>query len=290
MAVRFESTLKMTLTELSRLLNSFFVGYFVPMKFTPASLSENIRIDSLDLDASRLIYLDKEIIGVALIARRGNSSRLAAMAIAPQFRRQGFGRKLLAEIVANEKIRGTDKIFLEVIEQNAPALELYANAGFTRVRRLIGFECEQPVGSSDEAEPVDLREVGLAMIHGAPADLPWQISGESVVQLGPPTLGFRLAEALAAVTIRNHSEIWLRCIVVAPDKRRRGQAIRLLRALLARFPNATWKVGSLFPEDTIGLFEKAGFREHPISQVQMVLALTHERSINELTPEDFGQV
>jgi hypothetical protein len=47
----------------------------------------------------------------------------------------------------------------------------------------------------------------------------------------------------------------------------------LLRALFAKYPNKTWHVPAIFPEEMTGFFEKAGFEKEDLGQFQMKLEL-----------------
>ena len=59
------------------------------------------------------------------------------LAVRPELRGQGLASRLLAEVMAESARMGADRATLEVRRSNAPALRLYAKAGFTEagVRR-----------------------------------------------------------------------------------------------------------------------------------------------------------
>ena len=69
------------LLEIADLLTRGFEGYLVPIQIDEAALLPMLRRDSIDLSASRVLLKEGKPIGVALIARRGWTSRLAAMGI-----------------------------------------------------------------------------------------------------------------------------------------------------------------------------------------------------------------
>ena len=62
---------------------------------------------------------------------------VAYMAVVPEAQRRGVGRALLGAVERLAKERGVDYISLMVTEENAPALGLYAAAGFTTERRML---------------------------------------------------------------------------------------------------------------------------------------------------------
>lgn len=64
-----------------------------------------------------------------------NEAELANLAVEPLARRHGVGRILLDTMLADAAKRDVDRVFLEVRESNAAALQLYAARGFEQVGR-----------------------------------------------------------------------------------------------------------------------------------------------------------
>lgn len=64
---------------------------------------------------------------------------LAAMGVAPAWRRRGIGARLLAAALAQAKRRGARQMFLEVAEANPAARALYRAQGFRAVGRRKGY-------------------------------------------------------------------------------------------------------------------------------------------------------
>ncbi|GAC1304065.1 MAG: hypothetical protein NVS2B3_14040 [Vulcanimicrobiaceae bacterium] len=62
---------------------------------------------------------------------------VAYMAVEPSARRQGIARALLAAAERAARERGLPHLALMVTEENAPARELYAQAGYATERRLL---------------------------------------------------------------------------------------------------------------------------------------------------------
>ena len=107
-----------------------FADYFVRIPFDVPMLFSLSRTDSVDLGHSRVALRDDTAVGAALIARRGWTCRLAAMAILPEARRSGVGRAIVLQLLDEARSRGDRAMVLEVIEQNTPAVELYRACGF----------------------------------------------------------------------------------------------------------------------------------------------------------------
>jgi ribosomal protein S18 acetylase RimI-like enzyme len=220
---------------------------------------------------------DGQAVGIALIARRGWTVRLAAMALVPEARGAGLGRWLLERTIEEAQVRGQRAMVLEVIEQNEPALRLYRTSGFRAMRRLVGYVAAPPHEGGEGAGPgpdplqeIDVREFARRVSAHGLRDLPWQISGESLAHLGPPNVAYRLEEAFALLSDPEGSQVAVRGLLVAPRARRQGRATRLLQVLLARHPGKTWRVPALCPEEATGPFEKLGFERISLSQRQMI--------------------
>ncbi|MEF9601990.1 GNAT family N-acetyltransferase [Paracoccus sp. PXZ] len=59
-----------------------------------------------------------------------DEAELLTLAVAPEARRQGLASALLADFAATSRARGAREAFLEVVSDNAPAMALYAGAGW----------------------------------------------------------------------------------------------------------------------------------------------------------------
>lgn len=66
-------------------------------------------------------------------------AELLTLAVAPEARRRGLARTLVARFLYQAQLRGADRAFLEVAADNAPALSLYESAGFTAAGRRRGY-------------------------------------------------------------------------------------------------------------------------------------------------------
>lgn len=69
----------------------------------------------------------------------GPEAELLTLATDPAARRQGLARTLMAGFEGQARARGADTLFLEVAENNAPALALYAQCGFAHTGRRPGY-------------------------------------------------------------------------------------------------------------------------------------------------------
>lgn len=89
--------------------------------------------------ASPLCYLVDEPGGFALGQVVADEAELLTIAVLPEARRQGLGRRLLAGFLAEAEARGAVRAFLEVHAENESAIALYRTAGFRPAGRRPGY-------------------------------------------------------------------------------------------------------------------------------------------------------
>ena len=263
-----------SLADLATFLNDGFADYFVPIQFTTTAFSNMLRKDGMDLSVSRVLMEEGQPCGIALIARRGWTSRLAAMGISKTMRGKGAGSWLMGELIKEACQREDREIVLEVIEQNERAVKLYQKYGFQTVRRLIGcIRQEAKESQKSDLQDIDLREVGqLIAQHGLP-DLPWQLSGESIAQLNPPARAYRKGQAYLALSNPDLDHIVIWSLLVEQAGRGHGLGTDLLKSVIANHPGKTWHMPALCPEELWNVFERADFEREELSQWQMKLVL-----------------
>lgn len=263
------------LPDLTQLLNRSFEKYLVPITFNLKQfLMMFIHRDSVDLAASRVLIYDDQPVGIALIARRGWTSRLAAMGIVQSMRGKRAGSWFMERLIEEARERGDHELVLEVIEQNEYAVRLYQNCGFQTVRRLIGFQCAQPNETSTLLlEEIDLLSAGHFISQYGLQDLPWQLAGETIAHLTPPACAYRSGDAYVVISnpAVEHVVIW--SVVVKPEARRQHLGAEMIKAVMAKYPHKTWHVSAILPEELGHVYERLGFQKETLSQWQMKLSL-----------------
>jgi ribosomal-protein-alanine N-acetyltransferase len=66
-------------------------------------------------------------------------AELLTLAVAPESRRRGLGRRLVERFLYQARLRGAVRAFLEVSAENPAACALYAAAGFAEAGRRRGY-------------------------------------------------------------------------------------------------------------------------------------------------------
>lgn len=71
--------------------------------------------------------------GFILCRMAGGESEILTLAVSPESQGQGVGKALVSAALAIARGRGAEAMFLEVAEDNAPAVAVYERAGFEQV-------------------------------------------------------------------------------------------------------------------------------------------------------------
>src|SRR5688572_1417323 len=125
MTLQLKPASEFPLTQFADLMTRSFEGYFVPINITESALLTMLKRDSIDLTSSRVMIKEDKPIGIALIARRGWTSRLAAMGILSEGRNQSLGTQTMQKLIEEAKERQDKEMILEVIERNTAGIKLY---------------------------------------------------------------------------------------------------------------------------------------------------------------------
>ncbi len=265
---------ELSISQLADFLTRGFEDYVVPIHITEHVMLSMLRRDSIDLTASRVILKEGEPAGIALIARRGWTSRLAAMGVFKSARKSGAATFALEQILQQEKQYGGKEISLEVIAENTAAIKLYEKFGFKTIRKLFGYKVENPHSASKERlEEIDIRELARQVTYHGLKDLPWQLSGVTISHHTPPSRALKLNDAYCLISDPAMPHISISSVLVKSRSRGAGLSAALMRALFAQFPGKTWHVPPLFPEEICFVFESAEMKREELSQLQMSVSL-----------------
>ena len=95
-----------------------------------------------DLDALAMTYAagrvlvasdDVVVVGTGTVTRRDDATaEIVRMSVAPDFRRAGLGRRLVADLVATARSWGMSRVVLETSAYWTDAMEFYVRCGFTQ--------------------------------------------------------------------------------------------------------------------------------------------------------------
>ena len=95
--------------------------------------------------SARVGERESRIVAYGVLMLAPGEAQLLNLSVVPDTRRQGFGRTLLGQFVADAQHLGAEQMFLEVRVSNAPAIALYQSAQFVPIARRVAYYPPAPV-------------------------------------------------------------------------------------------------------------------------------------------------
>jgi len=83
-------------------------------------------------NSSIVLKIENEIIGYAFFSVAATDSHLLNITVSKDYQRNGYGKKILEQVVFQSKVLGATVIFLEVRVSNVKAINFYESFGFKR--------------------------------------------------------------------------------------------------------------------------------------------------------------
>src|SRR5215218_11113070 len=265
-----------TTAQVADALTRSFEGYVVPVNVSPEAYERRFRPENVDPFASYVFFRETRPVAVVLVARRGWTSRIAAMAVAPGVRGKGLGKHIMQGVIDEAVERGDRSGVLEVFEHNTPAVKLYEGLGFRPARRLVGYHHDPGGAASDVTDtlcaldPLDFARVVAR--EGEPG-LPWMLAAETLSGAVSPAQAFHLDHsAYALIGDPEANVIPLTAFIVPRSHRRNGWGTRLMQALFASYPDKAWSIPQIVPEELAPtFFTRCGWTLMDTNQLEMVL-------------------
>ena len=274
MTTTFVAAAELAYAELAKLFERTFANYVVPVRTSPSAMESRNRIEDVDLFASQIALHGTTPVALALVARRGRKSRIAAMGVVVEARGTGVARALLDKVTADARARGDDVLMLECIASNERALRLYRRAGFVAARRLVGWRAGALAPEPQPIVEIDPAELGRVLARSDDGTLPWQLAPESLAALTAPMRGWTIDGNAFVAGGLLEQEVAIRAVFTRPERRRAGHAARLVRGLAALFAPRLLAMAPIVPEGLGSeLAAHLGVMPHELAQIEMTLPL-----------------
>ena len=92
--------------------------------------------------------------GFGGVAFNGVDADIQTMVIKPEYQKKGYGKKLLDALLEKIKENKVNRVFLEVVAGNKPAISLYLSRKFEQIAKRTNY---YPNGSDAVIMQLDLR-------------------------------------------------------------------------------------------------------------------------------------
>lgn len=126
-----------SLEELAEAYNETRIDYIVPMPMSVERLRQYIHVYDIDLTSSCAAVRQGEILGIGMLGVRRERGWVTRLGVLPSGRRQGVGSNIMHFLLDAAAAKGLPVVWLEVIEGNNPAHQLFLSLGFRETRELI---------------------------------------------------------------------------------------------------------------------------------------------------------
>lgn len=182
----FVPAAELTPVERAELFNAAYADYHVPFQLDEERLLFIEQAYGNDLDASLVAVGDDGArIGFANLARDGADGWIGGVGVVPAHRGRGVGEELMRRVHEVARELGLERVWLEVIVENEPALRLYEKLGYERIRELEVWSVAEIVAQSNYLLPA---RAGVAEANGWVREHrrgrePWQRSDATLARL-----------------------------------------------------------------------------------------------------------
>lgn len=126
-----------TLEELTDAYNRTRRDYMIPMPMNSVRLQEYIILHDVDLARSRVAVEDGVLVGLGMLGIRPEMGWITRLGVLTTGRRHGIGNAIMQALLDEARENDLPVVWLEVIQGNKPAYELFIKHRFTPTRELI---------------------------------------------------------------------------------------------------------------------------------------------------------
>jgi ribosomal protein S18 acetylase RimI-like enzyme len=136
LTVELRSASSVPFAAFVELFNRAYEDYVIPFRLDEAIVRFMVDAYDLDLDASRVAFDGDDAVGLGNLGLRGEDAWIGGVGVVTTARRQGVGETLMRALHAAARERGVRNVWLEVIDRNDSAYELYVKLGYGVVREV----------------------------------------------------------------------------------------------------------------------------------------------------------
>lgn len=138
-----------SLAEITAVFNNAFQGYFVKLEFTEESMAAKIKSEGIRREFSIGAFDNNRLVGFILhgydSVNEVKTVYNAGTGVIAAYRGQGITKALYQYAIPFLAEEGIRTHLLEVIDGNLPAMHIYEQIGFKKIRKLHAFKSQVPI-------------------------------------------------------------------------------------------------------------------------------------------------
>lgn len=267
--------------KLLAVFNQSFADYLIPLSLTKEQLEEKIETENIQLEYSTGVFKGDELAGFILHGDKliGNHKILynAGTGIIPDERGQQLTAKMYDYLLPKLRSLRFQKILLEVITENKPALKTYERIGFKKVRKL---DCYKGVcNPSDIKNDYEIKELDIyewdKLTSFWDITPSWQnaITVADKLKESNISIGLYQAESLLGYLIYNPKSKRIQQFAIHKNHRNMGLGKALFSHICSNYPQQISIINVEDHNKAINTFIDSLGLTRMISQYEMVLDL-----------------
>ena len=270
------------------LLHSAFLEAFADYAMDASGTTEDrlllrMKKNAVDYGVSPGLYDEDRLVGFTLIGIDSWGGSLTAYdagtGIVPEFRRQGWARKLFDHALPALRERGVEQFALEVLQQNQPAIKAYRKSGFEIVRKLRCYAAAvEELRSRIDSSVLEIRPIDRQTFSRLEPSADWLPSFENrftaldAIDTNVQMFGAFDDETCVGGLAYSPPLKWLLSLLVDREYRRRGVGTLLLQHLAKQLSDSSTRLSALNVDTSDGgmpsFLTDLGF-EHLVDQYEM---------------------
>jgi len=243
--------------------------------------------NGVDYDVSPGLYDIEKLVGFTVVGiDRWNGELSAydcATGLAPDFRKQGWARKLFDFALPELLDRGVERFVLEVLQQNEPAIKAYTKSGFEVVRELKSFSAKtQALVALSTSADIEIRPADRDAVRSLEATATFtpcfenRFTALDAIPRDVTIDGAYIDGQLVGVVAYSPALNWLLTLLVSPEHRRSGIGTALIQRTTSHMPEGAQRLAALDIDGSdagmLSFVKAVGF-EPLVDQYEMHLAL-----------------
>ena len=267
--------------DILNVFNESFSDYFIPFKLSEEQLSSKMLADKTDLNLSVGVFENEKLIAFILHGfDKINNEKViynGGTGVIPKKRGSGLTKQMYLFILPLLRRNGINKLQLEVITENAQAINSYKKTGFRIVRELLCYKGKvSTLSLNNNLNIKKLQDYNWNLMESFWNIYPtWQNSKNVINELkyNNISLGAYIENQLVGYIIYSPNNKRIQQIAVSKDFRKRRIASTLIDEIIKTNGNMFSIINVDKSSKSVNAFlEKIGF-ERNIEQLEMKLQL-----------------